>query len=233
MRSRPIQRRHSSPIVCFLISHILEIIFDKEFYRRPLTTKRDVIPVHGCHDMYALDVALPHTRAGAPSRQLESAECRGVACAVCCISWIAAARTCVRHLPGTLLAAVRRIFFFVLERRSTPFAHQPVPQTFPVAISDSTTFSASSGGVDANNSGLACVLNSFAINVGLPWLPLVSLSPSCLDGCLARLAWARLQGHSCTSCGDECTPLLHSSETNHWPLLSSQCHPLHNLSSSC
>ena len=36
----------------------------------------------------------------------------------------------VRHLPGNPRAAVRQVLFFVLERGSTPFARQPVPQPF-------------------------------------------------------------------------------------------------------
>ena len=38
----------------------------------------------------------------------------------CRASCIAVPRTCVRHLPCSLLASVRQIRFFVLERRSTP-----------------------------------------------------------------------------------------------------------------
>ena len=37
---------------------------------------RDVVPVYGCHNVFSLDAALPHTRARAPSRQLVIAECR-------------------------------------------------------------------------------------------------------------------------------------------------------------
>ena len=40
------------------------------------------------------------------------------------------ARICVHHLPGDLLAAIRRISFFVTERRSTPFTRRPVQQLF-------------------------------------------------------------------------------------------------------
>ena len=32
-------------------------------------------------------------------------------------------------------------------------------------------------------------------HVGLPWLSLVGLRPSCLDGCLSRLTWAHLSGN--------------------------------------
>ena len=63
----------------------------------------------------------------------------------CCTNCIATARTCARHLPSTSATTFR-------------------PRS-PVAISDSTTFSGSSGGVDAYDSGLACVLYSFAAHL--------------------------------------------------------------------
>ena len=117
-----------------------------------------------------------------------------------------------------------------------------VNQCTPVAISDSTTISASNG-VDAYNSGLTCVLYSFATHlahVGLPWLSLVSLRPSCLDGCLpVSRRHVSLWGRSFTSCDDGCTPLLHvlpwrtASGSSHPPLLSSPCNPSHKLSTSC
>ena len=134
----------------------------------------------------------------------------------------APARTCVPRL-----AAVRRILFFVLERRSTPFARRPVPQPLlAVAISDSTTVSASSGGVDACNSGLACALYSFATSLSHPVL--MGASPSRVG----TLLW----GLSCTSKDDRCTPLLHVLPWRTVPgqaTLSSQCLPSHKLSSSC
>ena len=119
-------------------------------------------------------------------------------------SCTATARTCARRQPGDLLAAVRRILFFVLERRSTPFARRPVPQPFLHVHpwrSDSTNFSPSSGGVDAYNSGLACVLYSFATHLAcaLGFLS-CSLSVSAHPVLMGALP--------VTSCGDECTPLL-------------------------
>ena len=81
----------------------------------------------------------------------------------CRTSCIATARTCVHHLPGNLLTAIRRILFFVMERRSTPFARQPMPQLFlhvypwrpPTALLSAPTAAAC----------LACVLYSFATHL--------------------------------------------------------------------
>ena len=42
-------------------------------HHRPISIDSDVVSVHGCHDMFALDAALPHTRARASSRQYEIA----------------------------------------------------------------------------------------------------------------------------------------------------------------
>ena len=131
----PIQHSPTLLKVCVFSNHLLlDLIFprylsDEKFHHRSFTTVRDVVSVHGCHDMFALDAALPHAWACDPSRQLEIAECR---CTLsppnfgrrraCRSSCIATARTCARH------QAVRRIHFFVLEGKSTAFTSAT---TFP------------------------------------------------------------------------------------------------------
>ena len=67
----------SSPIFCFLISDFLDILLmRKKFHCRSISAGCDLVSVHGCHDMFALDTALPHAWAWDPFRQLEIAECR-------------------------------------------------------------------------------------------------------------------------------------------------------------
>ena len=120
---------------------------------------------------------------------------------VCRASCIATARTCVRHLPGNLLAAVRRILFFVLERRSTLSVHQQKPQPFlhaypwrsPKALLSAPPAVASRRRVLASR---VSYTSSRPTSGWVPWLSLVRLRPCCLDGCLSRLTRARLIGHS-------------------------------------
>ena len=110
----------------------------------------------------------------------------------CHTSYIATTRTCVGHLIGNLLAAIRQILFFVLERGSTPFARQPVPQPLLHAC-------------DLRQHcfqrlqrrrrrvqiwprvRLVFLRDPPRAHVKLPWLSLVSLRPSCLDGCHTSL----------------------------------------------
>ena len=40
-----------------------------------VSTNCDVIPMHGCNNVLALDVTSPHARARASSRQFQTAEC--------------------------------------------------------------------------------------------------------------------------------------------------------------
>ena len=114
------------------------------------------------------------------------------------------------------------------------------PSRSPVAISDSTTFSASNGGVDAYSSGLACVLYSFATHLartlGCPGCPLsVSAHPVLMGafpvsrkhtslGPLTYILCRRMYPTSSR------LALAHSFGSSHPPLLSSQCHPSHTLS---
>ena len=109
------------------------------------------------------------------------------------------------------------------------------PPRLPVVISDSTTFSASSGGVDTYISGLACVLYSFATHLartlGFPGCPLpLSSHPVLLDALpisrghtflvtLLYILWRRMYSSSSR------LALAHSSRSSHPPVLSSQCHP--------
>ena len=154
-------------------------------------------------------------------------------------SCIATARTCVRHLPGNPLAADRRILFFVLERGSTPCARRPMPQPF---LSDSTAFIASSGGVDAYNSGVACVLHSFATHLartlGSPGCPLPVSAQPVLMGALPvsrkhnslgtpmYILWRRMYSTSSR------LALAHSSGSTR-PSCHPNAIPSHKLSSSC
>ena len=159
----------------------------------------------------------------------------------CRTSCIATTRTCVHYLSGNLLAAVRRILFFVLERRNTPFAHQPI--TIVPLSTRGDIFSVSSGGIDAYNSGLACVLYFFATHLartlGFPGCPLsVSAHPVLMgaftvsrrrtsQGTLVHISWRRMYPTSSR------LAFAHSSGSSHPPLMSSQCRPSHKLSSSC
>ena len=79
----PIQYSSTLLKVCVFSNHLLlDLIFPRyltaeKFHCRPFTTDRDVVSVHGRHDVLALDVPVPHARACDPSRQLEIAERRG------------------------------------------------------------------------------------------------------------------------------------------------------------
>ena len=160
---------------------------------------------------------------------------------LCRTSCIATAHTCVHLLAGKPRAVVRQIPFFVLERSSTLSSTNATtfPPRLPVAISESTTFSASSGGVEAYSSGLACVLCSFATHLarslgffGCP--SSVSAHPALHVShkhvsleTLVYILWRRMYSPSSR------LALAHSSGSSHPPLLSSQCQPSHTLSSSC
>ena len=159
----------------------------------------------------SLDVTSPHARARASSRHV-------------------ARRTCVHLLAGSPQAEVRRIPFSVLERKSTLISHPPAPQPFLDACPwRSLTTQLSAPRVAA----LARVtLASHAsctpprALVGLPWLPLISLRPSCLDGCLSHVSkFLRTLVYILWP--------AQSSGSSHPPWLSSQCHPSLTLSSSC
>ena len=97
----------------------------------------------------------------------------------CRTSCVATARTCGRHLPGSPLISTKtllRVGAWNALRTSTS-ATTFLPRS-PVAISD-CSFSASSGGVDAYNSGLAFVLYSFATHLARTFgFPGCSLSVS-------------------------------------------------------
>ena len=126
--------------------------------------------------MFTRDATLPHAWARDPSRQLKMAECLcklflpmlcgGRACRTSCN---ATARTCAHHQPDSPLAAVPRILFVMLERGSTPLAHQPMPRLFlhvhpwrsPTAPLSAPPAAAST----RYNSDLACVLCFFATNL--------------------------------------------------------------------
>ena len=110
----------STPLkVCVFSDHfLLDLVFslchfDEEFHCRSFSTERDVVPVHGCHDMFTLDATLPHVWARDPSRQLEIAECR---CKIFLPIWCSVARAVQYklycnspHMCGNLLAAIRQI----------------------------------------------------------------------------------------------------------------------------
>ena len=134
----------------------------------------------------------------------------------CRTSCIATAHTCARHLPGGPLVALRRLLFFVLERRNTPFARRPVPQRLQrrrrrVQVSPRVR--------------LAFLRDPTRAHVGLPWLPLVSLRPPGLE--VVHILWRRMYSTSSR------LALAHSSGSSDPPSLSSPCHPHHTLSSSC
>ena len=180
----------------------------------------------------------PHTRARAPSRQFEIAECRcqlffpilcGLTRAVQAVLQ-ATARTCVRRLDKYSsscwsvevrsshrqpLGDLRQHYFQRLQRRRRRV------QLWPRVC-------------------LVFLLDPPRAHVGLPFLTLVSFRPSCLAGFLPRLTWARLSLGTLVyilwrrmySTSPRLT-LAHSSGSGHPPLLSSQCHPSHTLSSSC
>ena len=101
-----------------------------------------------------------------------------------------------------------------VEVRPSHIAATTFPPRSPVAISDRTTSSASSGGLDAYNSGLACVLYSFATHLaralGFPDCPLsVSAHPVLMGAFPVSRRHTSLWGPSCTACGNGYIPLLH------------------------
>ena len=89
-----------------------------------------------------------------------------------------------------------------VETRSSHVDKRPnfSPTFSTVASSDSTTFRTSSGGVDAHisHSDLVCPIllrDRPCALIGLPWLALVSLHPSCPNGRVPNFTQARLCGH--------------------------------------
>ena len=180
-----------------------------KFHRRSFSIDRNVVPARNCHDMFALDTALPHARARDPSRQLEIPERRcklflSILCGVACDVWD------VLQEPAHVFVTCLVIFWWQLVeyfsscwsvevRSSHVNLCRNFPPRSPLAISDSTTLSASSDGVDADSSGLACVLHSFATHLAR------TLGFPCWSPPILSALW-RL---SCTSCGDDRAPPLH------------------------
>ena len=173
-------------------------------------------PAHGGQEMFSIDAICPHTWARNPSRQLEVAECRcklflSILCGVS--RAVQAVLQQPAHVFVTCLVILWRL---VMECRNTPFARRQVPQLFPprlpMATPDSTTFRASSGGVEAYNSGLACVLCPFATHLArtlvFPGLSLPLSTHRVLVGAIpVSRRHVSLWALSCTSCDDECTPI--------------------------
>ena len=162
----------------------------------------------------------------------------------CRTNCIATARTCVRHLPGNLLAAIQRILFFRAGAYKYALRTSTSATTFPlhspVAISD-TLLSAPQATV-STLATLALRVSLFhrdppRAHVGLPWLSLVGLRPSCLVGRLSSLAQAHLTWESrvqlvATNVFHLLTSCL-GSGSRHSLLLSSQCHRSHKLNVTC
>ena len=166
--------------------------------------------------MFTLDTALPHTRTRTPSSQLEIAECRcQLFLQFCAASRVPYNLYCDSpHMCSspawqpsggnstkTLLHDGARKY--ALRKSTTTFSPR-----LPVVTSDSTTVSASSGGVDAYNSRLACVLYSFATHLartlGVPGCPLSVSTHPVLMG-----AFPISRGHVSLGtlvCDEECTP---------------------------
>ena len=126
--------------------------------------------------MIALDTAFPPAWARAPSRQLDIAKCRcqlllPILCGVVCA--VQAAMQQPAHVFATcLMDNLWRQFntyssscWSVEVHLWTSTNATTFPPRLPVAISDCTTFSASSGGIDTYNTGLARVLYSLATHL--------------------------------------------------------------------
>ena len=153
--------------------------------------------------MFALDAAFPHTLSRAPSRQFEIAECRCQPLLLPILCGVARAVQTVLQQPAQGFVTWLVIFWPQFDKYSAScwsaevrLSHvKTVPQPFlsrlPVAISHSTTFSASSGGVgDVQlwpRVRLVFLRDPPRAHIGLPWLSLVSVCPSFLDRCLPRL----------------------------------------------
>ena len=163
----------------------------------------------------------------------------------CRTGCLATGRTRVRHLAGNLLAAVRQIL-------SSCWSVEVRPSHVNQCRNLSSTLTC--GDLRQHHFQrvqwrrrrvqlwprvrLVFLRDPPRAHVGLPWLSLVSLRPSCLDGCLHRLTWAHFSRdtrvhlvtdvlHLFTSC------LGAQLRVKPPPLLSSQYHPAHKLSSSC
>ena len=130
---------------------------------------------------------------------------------VCRTSCIATARTFVRHLLGNLLA-VRRILEDE-ERRSTPFAHRPLPQPFLQVHpwrSPTALLSAPPAAVSTRSTLVSRARDPPRAHVGLPWLSLVSAHPVLMGAFpSSRRNVSLVTLVYITSCGDVCTPPPH------------------------
>ena len=165
--------------------------------------------------MFALDAALPHAWARDPSRQLEIAECRCKRCLPILCGVVGTVRAVwqqpasVRHLPVHLLAAIHRILLFVLERRNTLSARQPVPQLFlhvhpwqhPTAQLSVPTAAASTRTTLALR--VPCMPSRPTARARWASLVVPCRFPPSLS--VSTPLWGLL----CTSCADECTPPPH------------------------
>ena len=225
--------------------------FDEEFHCRSFSTNRDVVPMHGCHDMSDLDAPLPHAWARDPSRQHEIAECRcklflPILCSVA--RDVQAKSRQPAHAFVTCLVIFWRQFLqcppscWSVEVRPS-HVHQ-CHNFFPVAASDNTISSASS----ARRRRVqlwpcACDLYSFATHLapalGFPGCPLSVAAYAVLMGALpvsrrhascvhSRVHLVATNVYSTSSRH----ALAHCTRSSHPPLLSSQCQPSHSSCSS-
>ena len=141
----------------------------------------------------------------------------------CRISCIATVRTCVHQLPCSLPGAIQLILSFVMDRGNTSFARRQVAQLFlhvkpwqpvtallsapPAAASKRTTLVFRVSYIPSRPTHT---------HTGLPWLSLVNVHPSCLNGCVHRFPQTRLFGHSRVHLVTK--NVLHLFTSDHWVL---------------
>ena len=165
--------------------------------------------------MLTSDVASPHALACDPSCQFELAEreCElflpVARRPVCRTSCTAAVDRCAHRPLGGPQAVVQRILSFVVERRSTLFAHRRVPRPFLCGRLWQSPTARLSAPRTALCVGPVLLRDPPRAHVRLPLLPFVSLCASCPDGSFPCFAQAHLSGDTLIHvCGNECTPHL-------------------------
>ena len=173
--------------------------------------------------MFSLGAALPHAWARDPSRQLEIAVCR---CQLFLSFFCAASRAvqAVLQQPADVFVTCLIIFWRQFDEYSSScWSVEVRPSHVDECHNLSSTFTR--GDLRQHyfqrlqrrrrrvqllpRVRLVFLLEPPRAHVGLPWLSLVNLRSSCLDGCPLRLSQARLSGDSRVHRHDECTPLLH------------------------
>ena len=228
-------RSASSPTTCFLISYLLGIILKRKstaersqpiVMSSPCTVATTCTPLMQPLHTHGDAIPLVNLRSLSVDTSSSSHCVRRHPCRTSCI---ATARTCAHHLlfwrqfnkyfSSRWSVEVRPSHVDKCHNCSSAFTRGNTRQQ------DFQHLHRRRRSVQLGSCvGLIFLRDQPCAKIGFPWLSIVSLHPSRLDGCFPRLTQARLSlwAPSCTSCGDECTSPPHA-----WPWHTAQGQAIH------